>query len=314
MPVSRLLNALAVLVAVPFALGSAGSSHQKPDPNFNATVAQPAYTTAPPTVFFDQAHGNVHTMGGTYKPFTDLITNDGYKLVASDKPFSRQSLEGCGVLVIANPTGGSQRDAPAVSDAESDAVRDWVQAGGALLLIVDHPPFGAAAARLAGRFNVDVSPGYVIDKTIGNFEGDEQTELVFSRDNQLLADHPITKGRTAGEAINRVILFSGTSVKGPVGSDLFLKLSPTAFDILPPDPKPDKSSSDPADHREVSAAGKGQGVALESGKGRVVVIGDAAALTAQIGSRDLRYGMNYPGTDNRQLALNIMHWLSRLME
>ena len=83
--------------------------------------------------------------------------------------------------------------------------------------------------------------------------------------------------------------------------------------MLPPDRKPDRSSEAPADYRETSAAGKGQAVALESGKGRVVVFGEAAALTAQIGSRNLRYGMNYAGADNRQLALNIMHWLSRLL-
>ena len=211
----RLSSALAVLLSVPLAPASAGLARQQPDPNFNTTVAQPAYTTARPTVLFDQAHGNAHTMAGTYKPFTDLITNDGYEVVLNERPLSRQSLEGCDVLVIVNATAPrSRKDASAISDAESDTVRAWVQAGGALLLIVDHPPFGAAAASLASRFDVDVSPGYVIDKTSGNIEGDEQTELVFSRDNTLLTDHPITEGRNAAEQINRVILFSGTSSQG----------------------------------------------------------------------------------------------------
>jgi hypothetical protein len=50
---------------------------------------------------------------------------------------------------------------------------------------------------------------------------------------------------------------------------------------------------------------------MQFGKGRVVVIGEAAMLTAQVvGSARLPLGMNYPGNDNRQLALNIMHWLT----
>ena len=57
-------------------------------------------------------------------------------------------------------------------------------------------------------------------------------------------------------------------------------------------------------------AGTAQGLALSVGKGRAVVLGEAAMLTAQVNERE-PFGMNTPGNDNRQLALNIMHWLSR---
>jgi hypothetical protein len=57
------------------------------------------------------------------------------------------------------------------------------------------------------------------------------------------------------------------------------------------------------------------------GEGRVVVVGEAGMLTAQVitdrtgGSpRKRRLGMNTSNTDNRQLALNIMHWLSGLLK
>jgi hypothetical protein len=52
------------------------------------------------------------------------------------------------------------------------------------------------------------------------------------------------------------------------------------------------------------------------GKGRVVILGEAAMLTAQISkstepsSPDQKFGMNTPGNDDRQFALNILHWLS----
>ena len=69
------------------------------------------------------------------------------------------------------------------------------------------------------------------------------------------------------------------------------------------------------DDKPVSAAGRAQGIAFRSGKGRVVVLGEAAALSAQVvGLEGEKFGMNVPGLDNRQMALNIMHWLSGLLD
>ena len=62
----------------------------------------------------------------------------------------------------------------------------------------------------------------------------------------------------------------------------------------------------------VSAAGMSQGIALEFGKGRVVVLGEAAMITAQMFGKE-PWGMQIPGIDNQQLALNIMHWLSKVL-
>jgi hypothetical protein len=56
-------------------------------------------------------------------------------------------------------------------------------------------------------------------------------------------------------------------------------------------------------------------LALRVGKGRVVALGDAAMLSAQLtGSDNQPFGMNVPNTDNRQFTLNIIHWLSGLLK
>ncbi|HLG17490.1 MAG TPA: hypothetical protein VJH03_23805 [Blastocatellia bacterium] len=183
-----------------------------------------------------------------------------------------------------------------------------------MLLIIDHLPFSASAAVLSKRFDVELTRGYVIDKTNRNPESDDETELVFTRGNDLLQDHPITQGRNAAERINRIITFSGTSLKGPPGSVAFLKLADTAMDVVPPERKQTSPEEAPPDHKQVSAAGRAQGIAMQFGKGRVVVLGEAAALTAQVARRGFKFGMNVSGTDNRQLALNIMHWLSGLLK
>ena len=272
---------------------------QQADPNFDPRVSNPAYTSRHPKVLFDEAHNNVHTTTGLYKPFVDLITNDGYVVVANKEKFQPSRFADYDVLIIANAAGPrGQRGNPAFTDEESDAVRDWVRAGGSLLFIADHAPMGAAAEVLAKRFGVDMSKGYTDepssqDKVLG--------DITFSRDNKLLADHAITRGRNSRERISRVVTFTGQSLNGPKDSVAFLKLPDTAVDTFPPN------------KTTVSAAGRAQGIAMKFGKGRVIVLGEAAMLSAQVDSDGRAFGMNYPNIDNRQLALNIMHWLSRLL-
>ena len=70
---------------------SVGLSQQQADPTFDASVAHPAYTTTHPKVLFDEAHNNFHTASGRYKPFSDLITNDGYQVIPNKEKFRPQS-------------------------------------------------------------------------------------------------------------------------------------------------------------------------------------------------------------------------------
>jgi hypothetical protein len=46
----------------------------------------------------------------------------------------------------------------------------------------------------------------------------------------------------------------------------------------------------------------------------VFVSGEAAMLTAQLSAQDRKFGMNVEGIDNRQYALNVVHWLSGLLK
>lgn len=288
---------------------------QVADSRFEARAGRPAYVKQHPRVLFDEAHNNPDTSAGRYKPFADLISSDGYRVVATTQKFSRVVLNRCDVLVIVNASGPKQRrDAPAFTEAECGAIQEWVKAGGALLLITGHAPFGAAMAQLAQRFDVDVSRGHTVDTLHYNKESGDQTELVFTREDGLIGKHRITKGRDETEQIDRVMSFSGTSLKGPAGSVALLKLADTAKDVVPPDRKPGASDEPPADHRTVAASGRAQALALEFGKGRVVVLGEAAMLTAQVTPSGVHFGMNISGIENRQLALNIMHWLSGLLK
>ncbi len=290
-------------------IGVAAQAQQLADPHFNSTVATPAYTKNYPRVLFDEAHNNVHTAAGPYKPFADLIFSDGYQLVVNRKPFTKASLATFKILVIANALGAEDVDEegaerPAFTDEESDLVRDWVRAGGALLLIADDAPFSSAVEILAQRLEVDMGKGVTLDPANSDKGSKNAAFIVYSRDNHLLVDHSITRGRNDSERVNRIMTFVGQSLKGPEGSDAFLKLAESATDRLPGDPP-----------KESPAAGRAQALAFKFGKGRVVVLGDAAMLSAQLtGSDNQPFGMNTPDVDNKQLALNIMHWLSGVLK
>jgi len=284
-------------------------AQQLADPHFNPTVEHPAYTKNYPRVLFDEAHYNFQTVAGPYKPFADLLFSDGYQIVVNRKPFTKALLSTSKMLVIANALGAEDSDEegaerPAFTEEESDLVRDWIRDGGALLLIVDGAPFSSAAESLGKRLDVEMGKGVTMDSANSDKISKNPGFIVYSRENKLLLDHSITKGRNDAERINRVMTFVGQSLKGPEGSEVILKLSETATDRLP--------GNSP---KESPAAGRAQALAFKFGKGRVVVIGDAAMLSAQLtGSDNQPFGMNTPDIDNRQLTLNIMHWLSGILK
>jgi hypothetical protein len=296
-----------LILALVAALEITATGQQQPDSNFDASVTHPAYPKTHPRILFDEAHNNFHTAAGRYKPFVDLITNDGYQVVPNKQKFATETLKEFQVLVIANALGSSNADAPEASDPaftqpECDTVREWVRNGGALLLIADHAPAGGGAAIPGASLGVEMSKAYTGDPA--NFQriALDVSWIMYSRENKALGDHAITRGRDDSERINRVLSFTGQSMKGPQGSAPILKLSDAAYDVFDGN-KPQEAKMD-------SAAGRSQALALEFGKGRVVVFGEAAMLTAQ----DRNFGMNYPGVDNRQLALNAMYWLTRLLK
>jgi hypothetical protein len=289
-----------------FLLVGSAHSQQSADANFDARVENPAFTKNFPRVLFDEAHNNTESSHSRYKPFADLLFNDGYHLVVNRQPFTRGSLESFKILVIVNPLGAEDVDdegagGPAFTAAECDALTDWVREGGALMLVVDQSPFASAVEILATRLGVEMSKTETLDPV--NPQKDKPTSvIVYSRENRLLSEHSITNGRSPAERVNRVMVFGGQSLKGPTGADALLKL---------PDNTEDKTPAIKGNE----SGGRAQGIAFRLGKGRVVMFADAAMLSAQVsGSDNKPFGMNVAETDNRQLVLNVMHWLSGLLK
>lgn len=304
---------------------AAGLLHaqQRADSDFDATVANPAYAGDGPLVAIDEAHGNFHTLDGNYAPFAALLENDGYRVVTGRDRFDEGALDGVNVLVVANANVGNRGES-ALADAEVAAVRDWVQAGGSLLLIADHAPFGASVANLGAAFGVEMGQGWVFDVEDGRFI----TRLLFSGENGRLGTHAVVRGRDDSERVGTVQSFAGQSLGAPEGATVLLKLSPTAREAA----NTDDLNAEAAAYRENAAGnvgshsrpvgGRAQALVMPVGDGRLAVLGEAAMFSAQVVTLPgqdgkpvtFKAGMNLPGNDNRQFALNLLHWLSGLLE
>jgi hypothetical protein len=271
-------------------------------------------------VMLDEAHHNIMaTASGGYRPLVHLLADAGFNVTPNTLPFSPDRLATADVIVAANPNGADERAhpdkraAPAFTDPEIDAVEEWVRDGGGLLLATDHYPTGVAARSLAERFGVKLSGGWTDDPEhrralpgYGHIFG----YLVFSLENGLLADHPITRGYDEWEMIEGISTITGGSMEGPAGSVSLLRLSPTAVDWIPSSRRAPSNRTPQARTGEftpcpscdqVSSAGRSQGIAFAFGRGRVVVIGEMGALV----------DYSVPGMQNRQFALNIVRWLNR---
>lgn len=259
-----------------------------------------------PRVLFDEGHHNFHTSTGRYKPFADALTKDGYIIIPNKQKITPEVLIGYDVFVCSNASSSepdsSGRRSPllAFTAEECSHLKQWVLNGGSMWLIADHEPAGNAVENLADSFGVDMSKSYTADPK--NFDKISlyASWIRYSDENGNLGDHPIIKGRNESERIKTLVSFTGQSLKGPEKSVPLLLLSDEAYDVI--------NIEDRMSARIISAKGSCQALAMEFGKGRIVVCGEAAMFTSLEGP-----GMNFPGTDNKQLLLNIAHWLSKLI-
>jgi len=304
-----IIGACVVAVLLLF-LGTAFFLAQRADYGWDPAIATPSFTDAHPRVLIDEGHHNASLAGitGRYWPFARLLRADGYSVKRGRELFTPGYLDGVQVLVIANASGAPKpqvfgmnipihtslkRSDPAFAAAEIQLIRSWVEQGGSLLLIADHAPFGEAAAGLSSALGVTMHKGFV------EVPDETSDPLLFSRDNGRLGDHPIVNGDQPGTAVRRIMTYTGQSLDGPTGATMLLRLPETAVEYVPQ-----------GDTLVQRPAGLAQGLALELGKGRIVVLGEGAMVTAQV-NRRLPYGMNTADNDNCQFVLNVMHWLSR---
>lgn len=249
-------------------------------------------------VYIDEAHHNYHTVSGLYTTFANILRKDGYRILAFENSFTDESLKPIQILVIANALNEKNIDHweppvyPAFDDKEMVCVKKWVQQGGALFLIADHPPFSSAAKKLGQVFGFSFSDATARQRVKSG--GD-----LFCRQNKMLAENEITNGNDPSLYVDSIVTFTGQAFKIPDQAISILNFNEN-YALY-------GSNDLPGNIRGFS-----QGAYMQYGKGKLVVFGEAAMFSGQYGAglSWIKIGLNSPkAKNNYKLLLNIVHWL-----
>lgn len=226
-------------------------------------------------------------------------------------------MEQCSIFVISNAQldieEWSEYPYPtpsAFTDEEIDAVQSWVREGGSLLLIADHMPLAGAARALAAAFEVEFNDGFAVAGFGTEEERDAAfgTPTIFSIDTQTLIPHPITNSQTPGESVTSVRSFTGQAFQAPASAQPLLVLPENFVSLMP-----EKAWEFGPDTKKIPAGGWLQGAVMPFRSGRAAFFGEAAMFTAQL-SDGKPMGMNAPMAEqNFQFVLNVLHWLSGIL-
>ena len=301
----RIAPLYAALLGLAMAQGA--SAQQVPDTSFTPPIAAPDHAPGRgPVVLIDEGHANFHTMGERYGAFARLAARDGYVVRPHGGRFTRAGLDSARILVIANALDPRNREDwrapiwPAFDSVEVAAVERWVADGGSLLLVADHMPFGGAARGLAAAFGVQMTNGFA-------FDARKESNFTVRRSDGRLRTHAITDGRGAGDRVDSITVFTGQAFGATAKVDTLIALGPGSYLLLPEE----AWDFTPGTPRE-EAAGRIVAAALRHGRGRVVMLGEAAMLTAQLaGPKAIPMGMNSPyAVDHPRFVLNILRWLA----
>lgn len=299
------MRGLATLLLLAGAAHGTLDAQQVPDSAFVPDVGAPAWPSGKgPRLVLDEAHHNFHTLDGRYYSFGRMATAMGFQVAPHRVPFTDASLAGVDVLVISNPLHAT--NAPnrwtlptpsAFTPAEIAAVRRWVERGGGLVLIADHMPFAGAATALGAAFGVEFLNGYAYD----SYASDARSDFVYRRGERMSFPPGV------GAGVDSIVLFTGSAfrltgpgiplLRLPDGSRVWLPREAWVFGDTVPSVKGD---------------GLLQGAALRVGHGSVLVLAEAAMLSAQrAGPNRQPMGMNQPrAVGNARWAAAMLRWVA----
>jgi len=292
------------------------------DSGYRPLLEKPAFSRNGLVMLLDEGHQNLVFNEGLAR----LATADGYKVRRSQSKFTADLLQKAKILVILEPgirgaTESPMAPPPAFSDEEAALVHDWVADGGALLFALNG--FAAGPHSVLTQLGVEFNFGVVTDPQLRKpSDTSGSIEHVFSGEQFLSPSHKIILGRSPAEQVKSVVVIGMNGIKTkPEGAASLLqcsqdaKFNPDARQIRAA-AKSDTATSKtwgpvPAPHAPIA-------IAYTLGKGRVVVLGDARMVSATIfHGADNPSDDHYEGLrqgDNQQFALNVIHWLSGLME
>lgn len=283
-------------------------AQQVVDSTFRYNVKDPAFKGGDgPLVLVDIYHHDQDVKEGNYQPLFNLLQSDGFRIQFLDTAFTQSALKAGTILIIIDALSEKNIDNwtlpvyPAFTEKEAEAVYEWVMQGGSLLLSADHMPFAKSASVLAGRFGATFSNGFAIDTVTWD-------PLIFRKEDKTLTNHDITNGLNQNDEVDSVATFWGSAFQ--IDKNKLEGIFLFGDNVITYDP--DTAWRFRSYTPTYSVKGWCQAAAGHFGKGRVVILGEAGMLTAQLtGPKRIKTGMNSSiAKQNALFILNIMHWLT----
>jgi hypothetical protein len=291
---------------------------------WNVGAQQPAYPRDQgPVVLLDATYRNLIAL--RLRPsLIDTLTTDGYRVTERDGAITERSLRDVKIMISASPVApqnalptelppateaelAAQVDVAwrlptpsAYSPSEIQTLVDWVHKGGSLLVVVDHMPFPGAVQALTARFGFALANGHAVP-----LEDEERWRPIqFSRADGSLREHAITAGRSAAERVDMLETHGGAAFRVPAEGTSLMTFGPGYQQFLPK-----VAWQIGPDTPRNPVEGWSQGGIVRAAEGRVAVFTEVGFFMApppdEAGSEIRR--------QNRQFLLNVVHWLSNLL-
>ncbi|MCB1385760.1 MAG: hypothetical protein KDJ80_07445 [Nitratireductor sp.] len=259
-----------------------------------------------------------HVQRGSMEPFATLAQTDGFRFEWIDHALSAETLKALDIFMVVNPylKGGAldyrnfaTPDAPSVYSPEEIAmIRQWVAAGGSLLVLADHSPFAGGAIKLLDAFGYTSMTGTTIHEssTLRAVKSDigfakQGTGLQTGR----LASHPITDGALGRRPIDHFRTFTGQALIPPATAQNLLTI-PAGYQTVLTYKLFEEFDTAP----RIDASGLSQGAVEEVGKGRIGIFGETGGFTAQVITNTEPFGLTDPQADqNADFVLSVLRWL-----
>ena len=290
------------------------SCQEYADSTYSESADSTFNDVANPVIVFAEGHNNFgdnrESFAGEMKQF---LAREGFELRQYMGAITREALKGASILHTDNALASLNQDnwtlptPSAFTSEEISVIYNWVHNGGALLMVIEHMPFGGSYEDLAKAFNVETSNGFAVDERLLSSYSEENISnagwFVFSHENQSLGDHPTLAGRQPDERVLFLAADVGSAFLLP---DRAVSLMTFGSDAISVEPAVSWKFDSATPRRSVS--GWSQGGVMKVGKGRLVVLGDNFLIIppSQLGSeKEVVFGRYNP-----QFTVNVYRWLS----
>lgn len=251
------------------------------------------------TIYVDQFHANPNLKSELFS-LQKALKNDGYNIQPFLNDFSEQSLKDVHYLILPQPltptvNGWKIDSTEAYTQKEYEALFQWIENGGKLIVLSDYTAMGSRLKTLNNWLNINYYNGIIQEKGMP-----VPTEYTLAEKS--LVERFYVNGRTNLEAIESIYSFGGAAFETKDEHKLLNLTESQNAELV---------TFSVSNTDVINANGMTQAAFFKKGEGQVVLISNLNMFQSWIHKETgNKIGMNNPlAYQNAQFFLNIIHAL-----